>query len=197
MKSTFIASLLVLMSLAQHHAAFAGEINPASVPAVKQTNSKLYLTAKEAAAMKQGLGTKAIMVDVRTQAEIEYVGIAESVDSNIPYMIDDYTAWDDKKARFLGMPNSDFLSRMSDVMEKSGLNKSSTVILICRSGDRSARAADLLTQAGYATVYTVVDGFEGDIAKDGANKGKRLVNGWKNSGLPWGYDLDKKKMYVD
>jgi hypothetical protein len=41
----------------------------------------------------------------------------------------------------------------------------------------------------------VVDGFEGDTAKDGPNKGKRAVNGWKNSGLPWSYQLDKEKVH--
>jgi len=42
-------------------------------------------------------------------------------------------------------------------------------------------------------VYTVVDGFEGDVAKEGPNAGKRVVNGWKNAGLPWSYRLEKEK----
>jgi hypothetical protein len=41
----------------------------------------------------------------------------------------------------------------------------------------------------------VVDGYEGDKVKDGAQKGQRLVNGWKNTGLPWSYQLEKTKMY--
>jgi hypothetical protein len=40
-------------------------------------------------------------------------------------------------------------------------------------------------------VYIVVYGYEGEMS----DKGRRNVNGWKNSGLPWSYDLDKKKMY--
>jgi hypothetical protein len=37
----------------------------------------------------------------------------------------------------------------------------------------------------------VVDGFEGDMSKDG----RRAVNGWKNAGLPWSYQLAREKMY--
>ena len=42
----------------------------------------------------------------------------------------------------------------------------------------------------------MVDGFEGDTVKDGEKKNWRLVNGWKNSGLPWSYALNKAKMYL-
>jgi len=37
----------------------------------------------------------------------------------------------------------------------------------------------------------VLNGFEGELSA----KGRRNVNGWKNDGLPWSYDLDRKKMY--
>jgi hypothetical protein len=59
--------------------------------------------------------------------------------------------------------------------------------LICRSGDRSAAASHLLAEAGFKNVYSVVDGFEGDLATDGPKAGQRAVNGWKNAGLPWSY----------
>ena len=66
---------------------------------------------------------------------------------------------------------------------------------MCRSGNRSAKAADLLAKAGYTKVYNQVEGYEGDKAKEGDTKGKRTVNGWKNAGLPWNYHLDKDVMY--
>ena len=69
------------------------------------------------------------------------------------------------------------------------------MLLICRSGDRSARAANLLSQLGYTSVYTVVDGFEGDAVAAGEKRGQRIVNGWKNAGLPWSYDLGKARAY--
>lgn len=197
MKKMNLAGLTLVLSLTQAGIVLAGEVDAATVPAPKQTISKNYLTSKEAASMKQSLGGKALLVDVRTAAEVEYVGTTDLVDANISYMIDDYSTWDDKKARFAMAPNSGFLTKISDVMAKAGLDKNSEVIVICRSGDRSARAADLLSNAGYTKVYSVVDGFEGDMAKEGDNKGKRMVNGWKNAGLPWSYNMSKNKMYIE
>lgn len=66
-----------------------------------------------------------------------------------------------------------------------------TVVLICRSGDRSSRGANRLADDGYTQVWSVVDGFEGDMGKDG----RRSINGWKNAGLPWSYKLDRDRIY--
>lgn len=63
---------------------------------------------------------------------------------------------------------------------------------MCRSGDRSARAVNLLKDAGFTTVYSVIDGFEGDMAP----QGRRTVNGWKNPGLPWTCKLEKAKVFA-
>lgn len=48
-------------------------------------------------------------------------------------------------------------------------------------------------------MFQVVDGVEGDKVKDTENVffGKRMKNGWKNSGLPWTYDLNPNLMYLD
>ena len=80
-----------------------------------------------------------------------------------------------------------------DISKKLG--KDDTIILICRSGDRTAKAADLLSSLGYTKVYSVPEGYEGDLAKEGDKAGQRAVNGWKNEGLPWTYKLDRQKMY--
>ena len=65
------------------------------------------------------------------------------------------------------------------------------------SGKRSAKAVNELAKNGYTKVYSVVDGYEGDKVKKGENKGKRMKNGWKNSGLPWTYSMDRDLMYFD
>ena len=75
------------------------------------------------------------------------------------------------------------------------MTKNDTIIVMCRCGDRRSLTANILTDLGYKKVYSVVEGYEGDMAKDGPNKGRRMINGWKNDGLPWSYDLDKAKMY--
>jgi len=41
-----------------------------------------------------------------------------------------------------------------------------------------------------------IDGMEGEMVKDPESlfKGKRMKNGWKNSGLPWTYKINPEKM---
>jgi rhodanese-related sulfurtransferase len=70
--------------------------------------------------------------------------------------------------------------------------KTDTIMVMCRSGSRSAKAVNLLTKAGFKHAYTVIDGFEGDKSKEG----KRTVNGWKNAGASWTYKLDPKLAYL-
>ena len=92
--------------------------------------------------------------------------------------------------------NTNFVADVEARLKQKKLTKDSTVILMCRSGKRSATAVNTLADAGFTKVYSVVDGYEGDKAKDGENKGKRTVNGWKNSGLPWTYSLDRDLLYL-
>lgn len=173
----------------------AGEVDPAKVPEIKQSDLKLYLTAKEAHDMKTADG-KVIYVDVRTPEELQYVGnVGAMMDANIPYVLNDISGYDEKLKHYKVNPNSDFVTAVNELVEKKGQGKDATIILMCRSGDRSSKGASLLGKAGYTTVYSVVDGFEGDKAKEGDNKGKRTVNGWKNANLPWSYDMNKDKMY--
>jgi len=168
----------------------------AAVPAPKRTKLGQYFSAQEAAVFVAKSGSKALFLDVRTPAEVMFVGMPTMVDANVPYMVEpDFPAWDEAKATLKLENNSDFVSEVRRRLSAKGLGSDSTIVLICRSGDRSAAAANLLADAGLKNVYSVVDGFEGDLAKDGPKAGQRAVNGWKNASLPWSYGLDKKKMY--
>jgi hypothetical protein len=55
---------------------------------------------------------------------------------------------------------------------------------------------DRLAEAGFKQVYNIIDGMEGDTVDDPQSVflGMRMKNGWKNSGLPWDYDLDPERM---
>lgn len=170
-------------------------IEAAAVPVSKQTAAGRYLDAREAYALKQKLGAKAFFVDVRTRYEVSYVGMPTVADANIPYVEHpDDAPWDDKAGRFKLEINSDFGAEVARRMAAKGLHKDDVIIAMCRSGDRSARAANLLAQLGYTNVFSVVDGFEGDLATSGPKQGQRVVNGWKNADLPWSYKLDKERM---
>ena len=74
---------------------------------------------------------------------------------------------------------------------KKQFNKDDTILAMCRSGGRSAFCVNKLAKEGFTNIYTIVDGFEGDKDKEG----KRTVNGWINSGIPWTYKLNPKLVY--
>lgn len=173
------------------------QVDPASVPEIKRSRLQLYLTAREAHDIYTREPARTLFLDVRTRAEAMYVGVPSDADALVPYVEHQelMTDWDDRRGMYQLMANSDFLTEAETRLKQKGLTKTDRVILICRSGDRSAHAADLLANAGYTRVYSVVDGFEGDAAKDGPKAGQRIVNGWKNAGLPWSYKLDKARMY--
>ena len=56
------------------------------------------------------------------------------------------------------------------------------IFLICRSGKRSAEAAEILNKDGYRNLFNVNDGFEGNKDKDGH---RNSINGWRFNNLPW------------
>ena len=66
-------------------------------------------------------------------------------------------------------------------MVGKGVAPDRPVYLICRSGVRSAAAAEILAMRGYTT-FNVADGFEGQIDPAG-HRGS--LGGWKVAGLPW------------
>lgn len=161
----------------------------------KRTQQELYVSAMEAYDRIKTLGEKALFLDVRTRGEVAFLGMPTDADANIPYMTDaGFKEWDDKAQNFKLVPNGEFVRQVEDLVQQRGLAKDSPIFVMCRSGNRSAKAANVLHAAGFTQVYNIVDGFEGDTAKDGPRRGERVVNGWRNSGLPWSYKLDKAAM---
>lgn len=163
------------------------------VPASKRTVLGKYLTAKEAHDRVAAGKEKVLFLDVRTTGELMFVGGAEEVDAVIPFAeVRQPMVWDDKAGRFAMAANPSFLQSVDAALAKKGLSKTDTVMVMCRSGDRSAKAVNMLAAAGYTEAWSVYDGFEGEVSKDG----RRSVNGWKNAGLPWSYKLDKSKFML-
>ncbi len=175
-------------------AAIAGE-DFSKLPKRKQTTLGLYMTSPQAYDYTMKHMDKTLFVDIRTPSELNYLGATTVMDKLVPWVFMDTTGWNAKKHRYKRKTNKTFVADMNAALKKKGLTKDNTVILICRSGDRSAAAVNLLAKNGYTRAYTVVHGYEGDKAKTGKDKGKRVVNGWKNSGMPWTYSLDGDLMY--
>ena len=166
-----------------------------ALPEAKRTRAALYLEAKEVPAFveAQGGAAKLLFIDVRARAEAMFVGMPAPVDALVPFvdLQELMTDWDPQRNAYKLEPMQDFVPEVLRRLRDKGLTKTDIVVITCRSGDRSSRAANRLTEEGFTRVYSVVDGFEGDLSKDG----RRSVNGWKNAGLPWSYKLDKAKMY--
>ena len=189
----FATFMAVLMMAAFSNLAFADDWSKLSKK--KQTTLGLYMTSQQAYDHMMKNMDSALFLDVRTPAELNYLGATSIMDANVPTDTMDGRAWDAKKKRYVRKHNENFVADVDARLNAKGLKKTDTVILMCRSGKRSAKAVNVLAKNGYTNVYTVVDGYEGDKAKKGDNKGKRVVNGWKNSGLPWTYSMDKDLMY--
>lgn len=162
----------------------------------RQTSWGLYVDSREAYQMKTGEhGAEVLFVDVRDPIEIMFTGYTDVVDVNVPFMTVNRRKWNDKRNNFETEINPAFEAQIAKALADRKLSKDSPVVLMCRSGgERGAPSAKMLEGKGYKQVYVVTDGFEGDTVKEGDKKNWRLVNGWKNSGLPWGYALNKAKI---
>jgi rhodanese-related sulfurtransferase len=163
----------------------------AALPKGKQTVLGLYVTSKDAYEEWKADPDKVKIIDVRTPEEYLFVG-HPAMAWKIPVAAQLYT-WDAEKKQFPMKPLADFAARVSTVAKPGD-----TIMVMCRSGGRSAIAANMLAKAGFTNVHNIIDGMEGDAVEDPASvfKGQRLVNGWKNSGCPWTYKLSPDRMVL-
>ena len=183
----FIATVLVVGP------ALAAE-EPAKATA--RTKAKLYVTAEEAYRLITENDSRVVLVDVRDPVEVMFTGFTPMTDIHVPYKLVNSSVWDDRRGTYKADLNPNFVTEMESALNRIGADTETPIIFMCRSGaTRSAPAADAMYRRGYRNVYTMVDGFEGGKAKSGALEGARVVNGWKNSGLPWSYQLKEDTMY--
>ncbi|HKL56393.1 MAG: rhodanese-like domain-containing protein [Roseovarius sp.] len=166
-----------------HGAMIETSVVEAELPEKKVNTKGRYITAAESIALLDARDDVAL-VDIRSPEETMFVGYASETDMNIPFkLVDPAHPFNAKKNAYGMIDNPDFIEDMKGFI---AANDPSAVLIICRSGARSARAVDALAEAGVQTpAYTVIDGFEGDKSDDG----RRSVNGWKNVGGEWTYKL--------
>lgn len=127
--------------------AYAGALTPLEAYEVLQQNSA------------------AILVDVRSKAELDLVG-------RVPNAI--HLEW----ASYPGMiANQNFAAQL-----QSAIPQDACVIFMCRTGGRSHNAANVAASLGYQQVFNMLEGFEGEA---NAFNQRTLINGWKHAGLPW------------
>jgi rhodanese-related sulfurtransferase len=161
------------------------------LPKGKQTSLGLYVTAKEAYQKWQAGPDKVKIIDVRTPEEFLFVG-HPTMAWLIPVASQSYQ-WDAEKKQFPLKLLPDFAARVSGVAKPSDL-----LMVMCRSGGRSAIAANMLAKAGFTNVYNITDGMEGDANGDSESvaQGQPLKDGWKNSGCPWTKALTPERLVL-
>jgi rhodanese-related sulfurtransferase len=120
------------------------------------------------AAWELFISGEAVLVDVRSPEERKFVG-------HVPDAL--HVAWANGTAL---TRNPRFVREL-----EAKVSKDQVVLLLCRSGKRSAAAAEAATKAGYLHAFNVLEGFEGEL-NDRQQRGGN--GGWRHHGLPWVQD---------
>ncbi|HEX2592566.1 MAG TPA: rhodanese-like domain-containing protein [Rhizomicrobium sp.] len=114
------------------------------------------------------------IVDVRTAAEWNYVGLPDVSSLGKKVLTVEWQSFPS------GTPNAAFVGEA--VQALGNVTPDAAVVFLCRSGVRSRGAAIAMTRAGFQRAYNIAGGFEGDL--DG-ERHRGQTNGWKAAGLPW------------
>lgn len=129
------------------------------------------LTPEEAWSLLKS-DSDAILVDVRTAAEWSYVGVPDlSAIGREPVF-----------AQWLLAPAMSENPNFFDELNARGVTPDKAAIFICRTINRSPKAARALTAKGFPRCYFLLEGFEGSLDESN-HRGAR--DGWKAAGLPW------------
>jgi rhodanese-related sulfurtransferase len=112
---------------------------------------------------------EALLVDVRAPEELKFVG-------QVPGSLN--VAW----ATGTSLTRN---PRFVRELEAKVGDKHRRVLLLCRSGKRSALALEAARKAGFTRVSNVLEGFEGERDAQG-QRGRQ--DGWRFHGLPWTQD---------
>ncbi len=117
---------------------------------------------------------RALLIDVRSSMEFLFVGHPKGA-IHIPWI--DEPDW---------VVNTNFVTEVRKLaLGGLGLHESSDdvpIVLICRSGNRSADAGEALVESGMKNVYNIDEGFEGKLDEE---HHRSTVNGWRFHDLPW------------
>ncbi|WP_221930946.1 rhodanese-like domain-containing protein [Telmatospirillum sp. J64-1] len=116
--------------------------------------------------------TGAVLVDVRSQPEWNYVGLPDLTElGRKPVLV-----------QWQVFPTMAQNPAFAEELKANGIGPDQPVLFLCRSGVRSLAAAQAMTAQGFARCYNISGGFEGPLDEQ---KHRGRLAGWKASGLPW------------
>ena len=116
----------------------------------------------------------AVLVDVRSTMEYSFVGHPLAA-LHIP--LKEPPSWDIQPG-FVEKVRASLVACMPGNNQLNDV----PVLMLCRSGQRSELAGEMLIKAGFTNVYNVLEGFEGDKDENGH---RNTINGWRFHGLSW------------
>lgn len=126
----------------------------------------------EEAWRRLGDETSAVLVDVRTAAEWNFVGAPDL--SGIGKQI--------VRVSWQTLPKMEQNPAFVEEVRAQASDSDASLLFLCRSGARSQAAAIAMTAAGYSQCFNVAGGFEGDLDGD---RHRGVTGGWKAADLPW------------
>jgi len=189
MRAFLIFVSIVMFQTVTLDSAVAGSVFVYEKPKVAHVGKEA--TPLEAYDLIQKDAGRMFIVDVRTQAEYQFVGHpVGAVLVPFQFMGPKFTG---KEYEMVENTNftKDILARFNP--------KTDTLFFLCRSGTRAAVAVNTIVEGGWPAdkAYVILGGFEGEKMKDknSAFDGQRVGGGWRNEGLPWSYSLDEKLIY--
>jgi len=112
------------------------------------------------------------LVDVRTDAEWNFVGVPDLVSAGKQAVLIQWQVY----------PTMQQNAAFVDQLKEAGFTPEHHIYFICRSGQRSYAAAQAARGGGFPHAFNVADGFEGGVNSEGH---RGLSAGWKAAGLPW------------
>ena len=192
--------ILTVATLAMALAGCVQPTDPSPTPATPNTTPTkpkptptaggIYLTPAKAFHRWQADPQRVHILDVRTPAEFLFGGRA-TMARNVPVMML-ANRWDAERSQPAWSINKSFAA---DV--KKHCKAGDTILVMCRSGERSLKAVSVLKAAGFTDVHNIRGGFEGEIAEDCncPNADSAAVPGWKSAGMPWTMKMEPTLMY--
>jgi rhodanese-related sulfurtransferase len=119
---------------------------------------------------------RAVLVDVRTEPEWQFVGVPDLAPLGRTPVFKQWQVYPSMEVA------PDFVERLTEELRRLGAETATPIVFLCRSGARSHHAAAAMTGAGWSHCYNIVEGFEGVLD---ANRHRGKLNGWQARGLPW------------
>ena len=154
-KGLWLATLITVMLLLAASPALSGYAYEANKPHLGGD-----VTPVEAYEMQKKNPEHTFLVDCRTRAEYQFVGHPEGA-YNIPIR---FLSTKVGKKGYVEVDNPDF---GKDLLARFN-PQTDTLIILCRSGNRSGRVTDALRQQGHTNVHNMAGG----------------IRAWKSAGLP-------------